>query len=61
MITAIDREHMIVDLADYSEIVGAQSADLETGEVLVKHRNLDGTEEHVVVHRPAGVVIVRRR
>jgi hypothetical protein len=55
----IDAAHMVVDLTDYSEIRGAQAADIETGSVSVREMTYTG-EVYRTVQYPIGIKITRR-
>jgi hypothetical protein len=60
MMQPIAATHMVVDLTTCSEILGAQSADIETGTVSVREMTYSGPVEKTIV-LPVGIRIVRRR
>lgn len=61
MMQAIDKTtQMVVDLRSFSEIKGAESVDLDAGQVSVREATYDGEVVVRTIHLPIGVKIVRR-
>lgn len=52
--------YMVVERSTYTEIIGAQSVDINTGQVTIKRRKDYQTEETVVINYPEGIVVIKR-
>jgi hypothetical protein len=59
MMQPIPPTHMVVDMTDYNEIKGAQSADVDIGAVTVEESTYAGKIMRTLL-LPFGIKIVRR-